>query len=115
MEFLQFHPTGMIWPTSVKGILVTEGVRGEGGVLRNSEGERFMFNYVPEMYASEFADTEDEAMQWVKEVVSGQQATVRRPVYEGDHVTVCLEQYRSYDPRSDTFLGNDGYRHRCNL
>nr|AIE98498.1 succinate dehydrogenase flavoprotein subunit (sdhA) [uncultured marine group II/III euryarchaeote KM3_05_H10] len=79
MEFLQFHPTGMIWPTSVKGILVTEGVRGEGGVLRNSEGERFMFNYVPEMYASEFADTEDEAMQWVKEVVSGQQATVRRP------------------------------------
>ena len=79
MEFLQFHPTGMIWPTSVKGILVTEGVRGEGGVLRNSEGERFMFNYVPEMYASEFADTEDEAMQWVEEVVSGQQATVRRP------------------------------------
>ena len=79
MEFLQFHPTGMIWPTSVKGILVTEGVRGEGGVLRNSEGERFMFNYVPEMYASEFADTEDEAMQWVEEVVSGRQATVRRP------------------------------------
>ena len=79
MEFLQFHPTGMIWPTSVKGILVTEGVRGEGGVLRNSEGERFMFNYVPEMYASEFADTENEAMQWVEEVVSGQQATVRRP------------------------------------
>ena len=79
MEFLQFHPTGMIWPTSVKGILVTEGVRGEGGVLRNSKGERFMFNYVPEMYASEFADTEDEAHQWVNEVVSGQQATVRRP------------------------------------
>ena len=79
MEFLQFHPTGMIWPTSVKGILVTEGVRGEGGVLRNSDGERFMFNYVPEMYASEFADTEDEAHQWVNEVVSGQQATVRRP------------------------------------
>ena len=79
MEFLQFHPTGMIWPTSVKGILVTEGVRGEGGVLRNSKGERFMFNYVPEMYASEFADPEDEAHQWVNEVVSGQQATVRRP------------------------------------
>ena len=52
MEFVQFHPTGMIWPPSVKGILVTEGVRGEGGVLRNSEGDRFMFDYVPEMYAT---------------------------------------------------------------
>lgn len=79
MEFVQFHPTGMIWPPSVKGILVTEGVRGEGGILKNKKGERFMFNYVPEMYADEFADTIDEAEAWVKEVVSGKLATKRRP------------------------------------
>tara|TARA_B100000965_G_scaffold84020_2_gene67662 strand:+ start:12222 stop:14045 length:1824 start_codon:yes stop_codon:yes gene_type:complete len=79
MEFVQFHPTGMIWPPSVKGILVTEGVRGEGGMLRNSEGERFMFDYVPEMYKEEFADTEEEALEWVNEVVSGKLATKRRP------------------------------------
>ncbi len=79
MEFVQFHPTGMIWPPSVKGILVTEGVRGEGGTLRNSEGNRFMFDYVPEMYADEFADTEEEADGWVDEVISGKLATKRRP------------------------------------
>ena len=79
MEFVQFHPTGMIWPPSVKGILVTEGVRGEGGTLRNSEGNRFMFDYVPEMYADEFADTEEEALGWVDEVISGKLATKRRP------------------------------------
>jgi len=79
MEFVQFHPTGMIWPPSVKGILVTEGVRGEGGMLRNSEGDRFMFNYVPEMYKPEFADTESEALEWVQEVIDGKLATKRRP------------------------------------
>ena len=79
MEFVQFHPTGMIWPPSVKGILVTEGVRGEGGKLTNSEGDRFMFNYVPEMYADEFADSEKEALEWVDEVVAGKLATKRRP------------------------------------
>ncbi|MBP72121.1 MAG: fumarate reductase/succinate dehydrogenase flavoprotein subunit [Euryarchaeota archaeon] len=79
MEFVQFHPTGMIWPPSVKGILVTEGVRGEGGMLRNSEGERFMFDYVPDMYKEEFADTQEEALEWVNEVVSGKLATKRRP------------------------------------
>ncbi len=79
MEFVQFHPTGMIWPPSVKGILVTEGVRGEGGMLTNSEGERFMFNYVPEMYKDEFADTEKEALEWVDEIIAGELATVRRP------------------------------------
>ena len=79
MEFVQFHPTGMIWPPSVKGILVTEGVRGEGGIMRNSEGNRFMFDYVPEMYADEFADTEEEALEWVEEVISGKLATKRRP------------------------------------
>ena len=79
MEFVQFHPTGMIWPPSVKGILVTEGVRGEGGKLLNKDGKRFMFNYVPEMYADEFADTIEESEAWVKEVVSGKLATNRRP------------------------------------
>ena len=79
MEFIQFHPTGMIWPPSVKGILVTEGVRGEGGMLTNSEGKRFMFDYVPERYKDEFADTEEEALEWVSEIVEGKLATVRRP------------------------------------
>ena len=79
MEFVQFHPTGMIWPPSVRGILVTEGVRGEGGVLTNSEGERFMFNYVPEMYKDEFADTQQEAQAWVDEVIADVTATQRRP------------------------------------
>jgi succinate dehydrogenase / fumarate reductase flavoprotein subunit len=61
MEFLQFHPTGMVWPPSVRGILVTEGVRGEGGILRNSEAERFMFRYVPDMFKGDFATTDEEA------------------------------------------------------
>jgi len=64
MEFQQFHPTGMVWPPSVRGILVTEGVRGDGGVLRNSEGERFMFDYIPELFKSETADTIEEADRW---------------------------------------------------
>lgn len=65
MEFTQFHPTGMVWPPSVRGILVTEGVRGDGGILTNSEGKRFMFNYIPERFASETADTEEEANRWL--------------------------------------------------
>ncbi|MDA2808162.1 fumarate reductase/succinate dehydrogenase flavoprotein subunit [Nocardiopsis suaedae] len=64
MEFVQFHPTGMVWPPSVRGILVTESVRGDGGVLRNSEGERFMFGYVPEVFAAQYAETEEEADGW---------------------------------------------------
>jgi succinate dehydrogenase / fumarate reductase, flavoprotein subunit len=64
MEFVQFHPTGMVWPPSVRGILVTEGVRGEGGVLRNKDGERFMFRYIPDMYRSETAEDEEEADRW---------------------------------------------------
>ena len=64
MEFVQFHPTGMVWPPSVKGILVTESVRGDGGVLKNSEGERFMFNYIPEYFKGETADTIEEAEGW---------------------------------------------------
>ena len=64
MECVQFHPTGMVWPPSVRGILVTEGVRGDGGTLRNSDGERFMFNYIPPMFAAETAETEEEADRW---------------------------------------------------
>ena len=75
MEFVQFHPTGMVWPPGVRGILVTEGVRGEGGVLRNSAGERFMFRYMPEMFKGDFAETEAEADAWVK----GDRKKNRRP------------------------------------
>jgi succinate dehydrogenase / fumarate reductase flavoprotein subunit len=64
MEFIQFHPTGMVWPLSVRGLLVTESVRGDGGVLRNSEGKRFMFDYIPEFFKAETADTEEEADRW---------------------------------------------------
>ncbi|GAB1643034.1 fumarate reductase/succinate dehydrogenase flavoprotein subunit [Krasilnikovia sp. MM14-A1259] len=64
MEFLQFHPTGMVWPPSVKGILVTESVRGDGGVLRNSDGKRFMFDYVPDVFRKQYAETEEEADRW---------------------------------------------------
>ncbi|HEY3132497.1 MAG TPA: fumarate reductase/succinate dehydrogenase flavoprotein subunit [Acidobacteriota bacterium] len=64
MEFVQFHPTGMVWPPSVRGILVTEGVRGDGGTLKNSQGERFMFRYIPEMFRAETAETEEEADRW---------------------------------------------------
>jgi succinate dehydrogenase / fumarate reductase, flavoprotein subunit len=74
MEFVQFHPTGMVWPLSVRGILVTEGVRGDGGVLRNNEGRRFMFDYIPPMFAAETADTEEEADRWYDDHVNN-----RRP------------------------------------
>jgi succinate dehydrogenase / fumarate reductase, flavoprotein subunit len=67
MEFVQFHPTGMVWPPSVKGILVTEGVRGDGGVLKNSEGKRFMFDYIPPVFKGQYAESEEEADQWLKD------------------------------------------------
>ncbi len=74
MECVQFHPTGMVWPLSVRGILVTEGVRGDGGVLRNSDGKRFMFGYIPPMFAAETADSEEEADKWYDDHTAG-----RRP------------------------------------
>ncbi len=64
MEFVQFHPTGMVWPPSVRGILVTESVRGDGGVLKNSNGNRFMFDYIPDYFRKETAETEEEADRW---------------------------------------------------
>ena len=74
MECIQFHPTGMVWPLSVRGLLVTEGVRGDGGVLRNSDGERFMFNYVADMFRAETAESEEEADKWYDDHTAG-----RRP------------------------------------
>jgi succinate dehydrogenase / fumarate reductase flavoprotein subunit len=74
MEFVQFHPTGMVWPPSVKGILVTESVRGDGGVLTNSDGRRFMFDYVPDVFRSQYAESEDEGDRWYDD-----QSNNRRP------------------------------------
>ncbi|MBA3461448.1 MAG: fumarate reductase/succinate dehydrogenase flavoprotein subunit [Deltaproteobacteria bacterium] len=74
LEFTQFHPTGMVWPLSVRGILVTEGVRGDGGILKNNKGERFMFKYISERFAPETAATEEEANRWL----AGDK-TARRP------------------------------------
>ncbi|OON81337.1 fumarate reductase/succinate dehydrogenase flavoprotein subunit [Streptomyces tsukubensis] len=67
MEFVQFHPTGMVWPPSVKGILVTESVRGDGGVLRNSEGRRFMFDYIPDVFKEKYAESEEEGDRWYED------------------------------------------------
>jgi len=91
MEFIQFHPTGMVWPPSVRGILVTEGVRGEGGVLRNSEGKRFMFGDIPDTYKHQTADNEEEGFLYVLgEKFKGQDS--RRPpeLLTRDHVARCI-------------------------
>jgi succinate dehydrogenase / fumarate reductase flavoprotein subunit len=89
MEFVQFHPTGMVWPPSVKGILVTEGVRGEGGVLRNKDGKRFMFDDIPANYKGQTADTEEEAWRYVVG-----DKTARRPpeLLTRDHVARCIRR-----------------------
>ncbi len=87
MEFVQFHPTGMIWPPSVRGILVTEGVRGEGGVLLNSEGRRFMFDDIPENYRSQTADSEEEGWRYTQ----GDRNARRPPeLLTRDHVARCI-------------------------
>jgi succinate dehydrogenase / fumarate reductase flavoprotein subunit len=87
MEFVQFHPTGMIWPPSVRGILVTEGVRGEGGVLRNREGRRFMFDDIPENYRSQTADNEEEGWRYTQ----GDKSARRPPeLLTRDHVARCI-------------------------
>jgi succinate dehydrogenase / fumarate reductase flavoprotein subunit len=93
MEFIQFHPTGMIWPPSVRGILVTEGVRGEGGVLRNNKGERFLFHDIPENYKPSTADNEEEGYLYViSEPYQGKEA--RRPpeLLTRDHVARCIRR-----------------------
>ncbi|MGI8811007.1 MAG: fumarate reductase/succinate dehydrogenase flavoprotein subunit [Pyrinomonadaceae bacterium] len=87
MEFIQFHPTGMVWPPSVRGILVTEGVRGEGGILKNSEGKRFMFDDIPDNYKDQTSDTPEEGWRYV----TGDK-TARRPpeLLTRDHVARCI-------------------------
>ncbi len=87
MEFVQFHPTGMVWPPSVQGILVTEGVRGEGGVLRNSRGERFMFGDIPDNYKAQTADNEEEGWRYTQ----GDRQARRPPeLLTRDHVARCI-------------------------
>lgn len=89
MEFVQFHPTGMVWPPSVQGILVTEGVRGEGGVLRNSAGRRFMFDDIPENYRSQTADNEEEGWRYTQ----GDKDARRPPeLLTRDHVARCIRR-----------------------
>jgi succinate dehydrogenase / fumarate reductase flavoprotein subunit len=89
MEFVQFHPTGMVWPPSVRGILVTEGVRGEGGVLRNNQGKRFMFEDIPENYKSSTADNEEEGWRYV----TGDKSARRPPeLLTRDHVARCINR-----------------------
>jgi succinate dehydrogenase / fumarate reductase flavoprotein subunit len=79
MEFVQFHPTGMVWPPGVRGLLVTEAVRGEGGILRNNDGERFMWKYLPEDRRAEYAATDEEASRWVTALSEGRETDARRP------------------------------------
>ncbi len=89
MEFVQFHPTGMVWPPSVRGILVTEGVRGDGGVLRNKEGRRFMFDDIPANYASQTADNEEEGFRYTQ----GDKNARRPPeLLTRDHVARCVRR-----------------------
>src|SRR5262244_2850760 len=89
MEFVQFHPTGMVWPPSVRGILVTEGVRGEGGVLRNKDGKRFMFDDIPENYKSQTADSEEEGWRYTQ----GDKNARRPPeLLTRDHVARCINR-----------------------
>ena len=87
MEFIQFHPTGMVWPPSVMGILVTEGVRGEGGILTNKEGRRFMFDEIPENYRSQTADNEEEGWRYCQ----GDKNARRPPeLLTRDHIARCI-------------------------
>ena len=79
MEFVQFHPTGMVWPPGVRGLLVTEAVRGEGDILRNSEGKRFMWDYLPDERRHEYAETDHEASEWVEALTAGRATDARQP------------------------------------
>ncbi len=104
MEMLQFHPTGMIWPPSVRGILVTEGVRGDGGTLRNSEGKRFMFNYISEFFKSETADTEQEADAWYTDKKNNRRTPDLLPRDEVARAIIAEVKAGRGSPRGGAFL-----------
>ena len=96
MEFVQFHPTGMVWPPSVRGILVTEGVRGEGGVLHNNEGRRFMFDDIPDNYKQQTADNREEGWRYTQ----GDKNARRPPeLLTRDHVARCIIREVQGGPR----------------
>ena len=87
MEYVQFHPTGMVWPPSVAGMLVTEGVRGEGGILTNADGKRFMFDFIPDNYKAQTADNEEEGWRYTQ----GDKNARRPPeLLTRDHVARCI-------------------------
>lgn len=104
MEMLQFHPTGMIWPPSVRGILVTEGVRGDGGILRNSEGKRFMFNYISEFFKAETADTEQEADAWYTDKKNNRRTPDLLPRDEVARAIIAEVKAGRGSPRGGAFL-----------
>ncbi len=104
MEMLQFHPTGMIWPPSVRGILVTEGVRGDGGTLKNSEGKRFMFNYISEFFKAETADTEQEADAWYTDKKNNRRTPDLLPRDEVARAIIAEVKAGRGSPRGGAFL-----------
>jgi succinate dehydrogenase / fumarate reductase, flavoprotein subunit len=104
MEFVQFHPTGMVWPPSVRGVLVTEGVRGDGGTLRNSLGERFMFRYVPEFFRAETAETEEEADRWYTDKVANRRTPDLLPRDEVARAIVAEVRAGRGSPNGGVFL-----------
>ena len=115
MEFVQFHPTGMVWPPSVPGILVTEGVRGEGGILMNKEGSRFMFNEIPENYQTQTADNEEEGWRYTQ----GDKDARRPPeLLTRDHVARCIvreiKEGRG-SPHDGVFLDISWIKQNCQM
>src|SRR5262245_56078491 len=104
MEFVQFHPTGMVWPLSVRGILVTEGVRGDGGTLKNNQGERFMFNYIPEFFKGETADNEAEADRWYENKTDNRRTPALLARDEGARAMNAEVKAGRGSPRGGVFL-----------
>jgi len=104
MEFLQFHPTGMVWPPSVRGILVTEGVRGEGGTLTNSDGKRFMFDYISDYFRAETAETEEEADRWYDDKLNNRRTPDLLPRDEVARAIVAEVKAGRGSPHGGVFL-----------